>query len=135
VREAHRLSARSAPMTPIVVLVEPDHGVRTALRFSLELEGFAIKAFDREEAIDKDDLDQSIACFILSHEPRFSNQLAHPKRRKDGSLIPVVVLATNPSRGVRAEVERARAVLIEKPLLGNGLTDTLRTIVGQARSQ
>jgi DNA-binding response OmpR family regulator len=114
---------------PTILLAEPDDALAASLRFTLELQGYAVLA------IQPADLQGACldllgpACLVLGERPRSGDMLDLAVALKGAACpIPIIVLTTNPSR---ATVERARncgALLIEKPLLGETLGDALRKL-------
>ncbi|MEN3748853.1 histidine kinase [Sphingomonas sp. HF-S3] len=113
---------------PQILLFEPDPAVAAALAFSLELDGFRVIAGHAEgNAADA-------ACLVLDHRQPTGDGLALLGRlRQRGCRGPAVILATNPSRALRDGIARAGAALVEKPLLGEGLTRALRSALAQPR--
>jgi two-component system C4-dicarboxylate transport response regulator DctD len=51
--------------------------------------------------------------------------------RARGVSTPAIIITTNPSRAIRARVAASGATLIEKPLLGEGLTRAIRANLGE----
>jgi two-component system, LuxR family, response regulator FixJ len=43
---------------------------------------------------------------------------------------PAILIASHPSRSLREQAEKADIPIVEKPLLGNGLLDKIRDVVG-----
>jgi two-component system, LuxR family, response regulator FixJ len=112
-----------------VVLVERDPAVRNALAFSLSLEGFDVRMAASAEAVDLRDLDPEASCLVVGHEPGAADLPAALALLTDkGAALPAVVLATNPNRMLRERLAAAGARLVEKPLIGDALSNTLRTL-------
>jgi hypothetical protein len=43
---------------------------------------------------------------------------------------PAILIASHPSRSLREQAEKADVPIVEKPLVGNGLLDRIRDVVG-----
>ncbi len=112
---------------PQILLFEPDPAVAAALAFSLELDGFRVTTGD-------DDVADAVSCLVLDQRQPIGDGLALlGQLRERGCRGPAVILATNPSRALRDGIARAGAALVEKPLLGEGLTRALRSALAQPR--
>jgi DNA-binding response OmpR family regulator len=114
---------------PQILLFEPDPAVAAALAFSLELDGFRVTPGDAD-----DDAADAVSCLVLDQRQPIGDGLALLGRlRERGCRGPAVILATTPSRALRDGIARAGAALVEKPLLGEGLTRALRSALAQPR--
>jgi two-component system C4-dicarboxylate transport response regulator DctD len=127
-----RATAGSAqPGEPIMVnaapvlVYEPDRSVLASLEFSLALQGFAVADGASSGA---DPL--QAACLIIEQRlgGRDGLDLLADLRAK-GCRAPAVLLSTNPTRKIRERAASAKAVLVEKPLLSDGLTRALHTLL------
>jgi hypothetical protein len=105
---------------PIMLFVS-DRPVLSSLQFALALEGF--------EVLDgaADGNDPAAAAVLVIDEGKLADGLAALALfRASDCATPAIVLATNPTPRLRAQAAAARAVLIEKPLLGDELSRALR---------
>jgi len=109
---------------PILVF-EEDHSVLASLQFALSLEGYRVVDGEAAEADP-----QSAACLIIEQRFGAGDGLALlAGLRAEGVVAPAILLATNPTGNVRERAEAAGVVLIEKPLLSDGLTQALRSLL------
>lgn len=117
---------------PTILLVDDDPAVRSSLQFSLELEGFDVKAFENGEALmEQADLPED-ACLVLDYRlPGIDGLTLLTLLRHRGFALPAVILTSGPSRHVRARVFAAGATLIEKPLLCDALSAAIRSLIHQ----
>ena len=114
---------------PLLLLVEDDPAVLASLQFSLELEGFAVDAFDSGEAAVRNGLAR-YACLVLDYRlPGIDGLMLLNLMRERGETCPAVIITSNPTRAMRQRMTNAGAVLIEKPLLGDSLTTAIRQLV------
>ena len=124
--------AKGIPMTsaPMLLLVDDDPAVLASLIFSLELEGFEVAAFDSGETLIAQAELANPACFVIDYRlPGIDGLSLLRVLRERGETCPAVIITSNPNRSVRQRATDAGAVLIEKPLLSDGLTFAIRRLI------
>ena len=115
---------------PLLVLVDDDPAVLASLQFSLELEGFEVEAFDSGESLVAQTQLANPACLVIDYRlPGIDGLSLLRVLRERGETCPAVIITSNPTRSVRQRTTDAGAVLIEKPLLSDGLTVAIRTLI------
>ena len=115
---------------PLLVLVDDDPAVLASLQFSLELEGFEVEAFDSGESLVAQTQLANPACLVIDYRlPGIDGLSLLRVLRERGETCPAVVITSNPTRSVRQCTTDAGAVLIEKPLLSDGLTVAIRALI------
>jgi FixJ family two-component response regulator len=117
----------------LVGVVDDDPAVRNSLKFSLEIEGFAVDVYaNAGELLRERDLNR-FRCFVIDqHMPGTSGlDLATALHAQD-ILVPVILITSNPLRALTDRAARAGVPIVEKPLLGNALPDKIREVIGQA---
>ena len=115
---------------PMLLLVDDDPAVRASLIFSLELEGFEVEAFDSGETLVAQETLADPACLVLDYRlPGIDGLSLLRVLRERGETCPAVIITSNPTRSVRQRTTDAGAVLIEKPLLNDGLTIAIRRLI------
>jgi FixJ family two-component response regulator len=112
-----------------VLLFESDQPVLSSLQFALSLEGF-LPADGNVPGADP----AAAECLVIDQRYRTDGIGFLQELRDKGVAVPAILLATNPSRELRRRMKPLRAVLIEKPLLGNELTDALLTIIASTKA-
>jgi FixJ family two-component response regulator len=116
---------------PLLLLVEDDPAVLASLRFSLELEGFEVEAFDSGETVMAQPSLAEPACLVIDYRlPGMDGLSLLQALRQGGKTCPAVIITSNPTRRVRQRTSDAGAVLIEKPLLSDGLTAAIHRLIG-----
>jgi two-component system, LuxR family, response regulator FixJ len=117
--------------TPVVLIVDDDQAVRNSLKFSLEIEGFAVRTYGGPEDLLVDPDLPEHGCLVLDYRlPGMSGLQLLGKLRERNVMLPALLITTHPSRAVRGEASRAGVLLIEKPLLGESLMDGIRQAIG-----
>lgn len=112
---------------PTVLLVDDDAAVRASLKFSLELEGFDVEDFASAEAVAERPEGARNSCLIIDyHLPGMDGLALLALLRSRGSRAPAIVITSNPPRTLRAALAQADAILVEKPLLCDELSATIR---------
>jgi FixJ family two-component response regulator len=112
---------------PTVILVDDDAALRTALKFSLELEGFEVVACDSAETLLARELPAADACLVLDYNlPGMSGLDALVRLRDRDVRLPALIITSHPRAKVRDGIRAARARLVEKPLLGDTLVGSIQ---------
>ena len=123
------MNAPPAP-PPMLLLVDDDPAVLASLIFMLELDGFAVDAFDSGETVVARTRLARHACLVLDYRLAGIDGLSLLKLlRERGETCPAVIITSNPTRAMRQRTTEAGAVLIEKPLLGDSLTTAIRQLI------
>ncbi len=118
-----------APDPGAVLVVDDDAAVRNSLKFSLELEGFKVRVYDRGEAVLADRDLPSKGCLVVDYRmPGMDGlQLIDRLRARHVSLPAILIVSDQPSPRLRRLAERSgvRRVL-EKPLSDSALIESIR---------
>jgi len=113
--------------TPTVVIVDDDPAVCGSLKFSLELEGFGVRAYSgAAELLCADDL-AACDCFVIDQRtPAMSGMELIAKLRDLKVETPAILLISHPNAALSARAAIAGVPVVEKPLLSNTLLDKIR---------
>lgn len=119
--------------SPRILLVDDDPGIRASLKFSLELEGFTVEAFDSGESLaDLPDFPDA-SCIVLDYRlPGMDGLTLLASLRRKGVTQPAVLITGLGSRAIRVRAAEAGVMVIEKPLLCNALSSAIRTHTGMS---
>jgi FixJ family two-component response regulator len=121
---------RSSPPRPTVIVVDDDAGVRRALRYMLEIEGFEVLTCTDGEALLDLPLPVSRACLVVDQRlPGVSGIDALEILRQRRVDLPAIVITTAPDARLRARTLMANARIIEKPLLNDLLRGVIRELI------
>ena len=112
---------------PIVGVVDDDAAVCHSLKFSLELEGFAVRTYgSAAELLNADDLG-SCNCFVIDQNmPAMSGMELVAKLRERRSLAPAILIISQPNDTLSARATAAKVPIVEKPFFGNALVERIR---------
>ena len=115
-----------------ILIVDDDRAVRESLKFSLVIEGFAVRAYaDAEQLLSEQHLPK-FDCLIVDQNMPGMNGLdlvsALRARRID---TPAILITSHPNQSLRDRAEAAGIPIVEKPLL-TSLLDHVRRTVSQA---
>lgn len=119
------MHARS-PTRPLVVLVDDDTALRTALKFSLELDGFEVEAFETAEEVLSQPVLAEVSCLVMDQNlPGLSGVEALYQLRQMGMRTPALLITSNPGPSLRKAAAATNAAIVEKPLLGDVLVGSI----------
>jgi FixJ family two-component response regulator len=124
------LQAVSPAEAPLVVVVEDDSAVRTALAFAIELQGFRVATCGTGEDLLKLDLPATRSCLVIDQIlPGMTGLDAISELRRRGANAGMILITSHPRPQLRAAAAVAGVPIIEKPLLGDALISFIRTML------
>jgi two-component system response regulator FixJ len=114
---------------PLVAVIDDDPAVCNSLKFSLELEGFAVRAYrSGAEFLADDNLRDCKCCVIDQRMPGMSGMEVIAELRERKVSIPAILVISQPSKVLSARAAEADVPIIEKPLLSNALVEKIREV-------
>ena len=117
---------------PLVIVVDDDGAVCNSLKFSLEIEGFAVRTCSNvEELLGGPDLGTSSCLVVDLKLPEMSGLEAIAVLRARRILVPAILITTHPSVAVRERAARAAVPIVEKPFLEDALLDQVHIAIDQ----
>ena len=115
---------------PVVVVVDDDPDVLRSLQFAFEVDGFQVRAFENAEALLEQAHSTDEGCLVLDYKLDGMDGLTLLELlREQGRGLPAVLITTA-NAGVSLRAARAGVVIVEKPLMGNGLGGEVRRLLG-----
>jgi len=127
--DEHRAVSRQKPL---VLVVDDDAAVRNSLRFSLQIEGFAVSDFrDGNELLSQAELPRSDCLVVDYHLPGMSGLEVLNQLRERHVSVPAILITSHPSPILRERAAAAGARIVEKPLLGDALIESVRDLLGR----
>ena len=124
----------SNPCT-VLIVVDNDTAVRNSLKFSLEIEGFAVRGYHcAADLLDSSD-PPDCGCFVVDQIlPGMTGLDLIAKLRERRILTPAILITSHPSAAVIDGAKQAHARIIEKPFLNNTLIEGIRAACSQTHS-
>jgi FixJ family two-component response regulator len=107
--------------SPLMVLVDDDPALLSAMSFAFETEGYHVAAYgDAESFLARPPGPAS--CFVLDvNLPGLSGLALLERLRLMGEKAPAVMITTHPSAVMKVRARAAKAEILEKPLVGDAL--------------
>jgi FixJ family two-component response regulator len=120
-----------AALIPLIAVVDDDPAVCNSLKFSLELEGFAVRAYrSGVEFLAADDF-HDCKCFIIDQRmPGMSGMDVIAALRERKVSTPTILVISQTNKVLSARAAEAKVPIIEKPLLNNALVEKIREVCG-----
>jgi FixJ family two-component response regulator len=114
---------------PIIAVVDDDPAVCNSLKFSLELEGFAVRIYrSGAEFLAAGDFCDCQCLVIDQRMPGMSGMELIAELRGRKVSTPAILVISQPNRVLSARAAEAHVPIIEKPLLSNALLEKIREI-------
>ena len=115
---------------PIIAIVDDDTAVRNSLKFTLEIEGFVVCIFaSAQELLGSNGL-TNFECLIVDQDmPGMTGLELIAALRDQGVKVPALLISGRLTPAMANQASAAEVVAIEKPFLGNGLSDSIRAAV------
>ena len=115
----------------LIFVVDDDAAVRNSLKFSLEIDGFAVRTYaNANELLRAGDL-TACRCLIVDQDmPRMQGLELVAALRKQGVNVPAVLISGHVTPALTRQASDADIPVIEKPFLGNQLIEILHTLLG-----
>jgi len=118
---------------PVIAVVDDDPAVCSSLKFSLELEGFAVRTYrNAAELLQDGNLDDCNCLVVDQRMPGMSGMELIAKLRERKVATPAILIISQPSDALSMRAAAAAIPIVEKPLLSNALVDRIREACQQA---
>ena len=129
-RKLMKRQGESSVAGPVVIVVDDDLAVRNSLKFSLEVEGFVVRAYPGGTELLKDAELQRAGCLVIDQNMSGMNGLEVVARLRAREVaVPAILITSCPTAVVRARAAAAGVAIVEKPFLGTVLFDRIRDVV------
>ena len=128
--QQNELSSTGSSTGPIVTVIGGDLAVRHALKFWLELEGLTVRSYvSGAEFLAPGELTRCDCLVVDEKSPEGSGLQLIAHLRDRSFSAPAILVTGQAGPSLRKEAEKAGVSIVEKPLLGNGLLDTIRDAI------
>ena len=122
----HEGNPESASHGPVFI-IEDDPAVLNSLKFSLEVDGFSVRAYPSGASLLETTDWQGSGCLVIDYNLPHGNGLELLRQlRTRGVAIPAILMTSNPDQLLRRRAAAAGAPIVEKPLLGDALREAIR---------
>jgi len=126
--------SRLAVQSPVVVVVDDDPAVCNSLKFSLELEGYTVRAYRSAADLLQADNFGECNCYVIDQRmPGMSGMDLIARLREHNIATPAILIISQPNEALSVRAAKAAVPIVEKPFLSNMLVDTIRQACQQAR--
>jgi len=113
----------------IVIVIGDDPAVRNSLKFWLEVEGLTVRSYaSGAELLAAGDLTRCDCLVIDENFPAISGLNLIAQLRDRDFSAPAILVTSQSSLSLRNQADKAGVPIVEKPLLGNGLLETIRHV-------
>jgi two-component system, LuxR family, response regulator FixJ len=115
-----------------VVVVDDDVAVLRSLKFSLEIEGFAVRVYAGGIELLSDKALPGEVCLVVDQKmPQMSGLELIAQLRERGSAAPAILITSYPTVAVRERAAKAGVSIVEKPFLETILIERIRELLSQ----
>jgi two-component system, LuxR family, response regulator FixJ len=120
-----------AVQVAVVGIVDDDPAVRNSLKFSLEVEGYAVGIYASADELLQDRELGRLCCLVIDqHLPGLSGLDLVGRLRERQIPVPVILITSHSPRALISRAAQSGVPIVEKPLLGNALLDKIHDLVG-----
>jgi len=119
-----------ATSSPLVVIIDDDLAVRNSLKFSLEIDGFGVRAYaNTDELMTAGGLSDCQCLIVDQNMPRTTGlELIAILRRLD-ILVPVILVSEHVTPTLMRQAAEAGVPVVEKPFFGHALIQQIRSAI------
>ncbi len=115
----------------MIAIVEDDEAVLHSLEFSLETQGYRVRAFKDAGAALASGAITDADCVVVDYGlPELDGAALLGILRSRGVACPAIIVASTPGRHCRSEAARLGVPLLEKPVMGDTLLALIGTLIG-----
>ncbi|NWH07444.1 MAG: response regulator [Alphaproteobacteria bacterium] len=128
------MSDNSPNSLGIIILVDDDPAVRSSIQFAFELEGYTVRAFPDPAAVLANLDFPERSCLVLDYNlPGMNGLDLLEQMRAHGVNLPALLITTHPLHAMRERAEASGVVIVEKPFLGNELSQSVKDLLSAIR--
>ncbi len=111
-----------------IVIIDDDAAVRKSLKFSLEVEGFSVRAFaDGRALLDQQEFPNCNCLVVDQNIPEMNGIDLIAVLRQRHVSAPAILITSHPSAALKARARNDGVPIVEKPLLGSALVDAIHS--------
>jgi two-component system, LuxR family, response regulator FixJ len=111
----------------IVVIVDDDPAVCNALKFSLEIEGFAVRPYESGAELLNHYALSDCSCLVVDEKmPGIGGIELIVRLRQRDFAAPAILMTSGPNMALARRAATINVPIVEKPLLTDALLDLIR---------
>jgi len=120
----------------VVLVVDDDPAVLSSLEFALQTEGFSVTTFASGHDLLQRQLMPARGCFVIDYYLPGMNGLEVALALRERSIdLPIILITTHPTRSLKQNAAAEGIEIVEKPLLGNTLSEAIRAAFQTGRKR
>jgi two-component system, LuxR family, response regulator FixJ len=128
-----RMIAQLQSTVPVIAVVDDDLAVCNSLKFSLELEGFAVRVYRSGAEFLATDSFRDCSCFVVDQRmPGMSGMELISELRERKVSAPAILIISQANKVLSTRAAEAHVPIIEKPFLNDALVEKIREICARA---
>jgi FixJ family two-component response regulator len=135
VTSAQEMETRPEPPSQyhLVVIVDDDAAVRDSLKFTLVVEGFAVRLYSNAEQLLAETRLPDFDCLIVDQNMPGMNGLELISTLRGRKVMaPAILITSHPNALLRERANTVGVPIVEKPFLNSALLDSVRQSVADA---
>jgi two-component system, LuxR family, response regulator FixJ len=126
-RKLMKKQGELSALGPLVIVVDDDLAVCNSLKFSLEVEGFAVRAYSGVvELLGDAELPFSDCLVLDQNMPGMNGLDLIAQLRARDIAVPAILVTSYPTAALSQRAAKAGLAIVEKPFLGTALLDRIR---------
>ena len=120
------------PRKWVVLVIDDDAAIRASLKFSLEIEGYAVRCYSNSnEFLNQGDW-LGVGCIVIDDGVPGSSGIEILRLlRLRGIRLPAILITSNVSTMLELHAADVGARIVEKPLLGDSLLEAIRSAIAE----
>lgn len=120
----------------VVLVVDDDPAVLSSLEFALQTEGFTVTTYASGDELLRREQMPARGCIVIDYYLPGMNGLDVALALRERAIaLPIILITTHPTRTLRRSAAAEGIEIVEKPLLGNTLSEAIRSAFGTARKR
>ena len=111
----------------VIIIVDDDHAVRDSLTFSLQIEGFEVRAYSSPDDLLTNGNLTDAGCVITNYNmPTMNGLELMATLRERGNMTPALLVTGHCTDSMRERATTIGLSVVEKPFLGKPLVEKVR---------
>jgi FixJ family two-component response regulator len=128
-----KADGRKAPaQSAVIVVIDDDPAVLNSLKFALGIEGMSVLGYRAGGEVLAASPLVDVGCLVIDFRlPDMDGLALLQELRVRKVKAPALLITSHPSQGLRKRAADAGVLIVEKPLFGNVLIDSIRAALSR----